>query len=284
MRALVTGADGQLGLDLVDHLRDAGDDVVALGRGELDVSIEPAVWAAIRDHEPDAVLHAAAWTDVDGAEDDPDRAHRVNALASWWLARACASSGATLVMVSTDYVFGGDAGRVRPYSEFDLPAPINTYGRSKAAGEELVRRTLPEHHIVRTSGLFGSRGRNIVTTLLERGRAGEPVRVVDDQTTSPTSTRDLAAALREVAVSGRHGTWHRTSSGSCTWFELAQAIYEEAGLDVDLAPTTSAELERPAPRPAYSVLSNRHAELSGLTPLPHWRDGLRRMLGELGVT
>lgn len=285
MRAIVTGAGGQLGLDLTDVLRDQGDEVVPLTHAELDVASEPAVWAAVRDHQPEVVFHCAAWTNVDGCEEDPDRAHQVNALGSWWLARACAATGSTLVMVSTDYVFdgtgAGDPDAPRPYTEFDPVDPLNAYGRSKAAGEDLVRRTLAEHHIVRTAWVCGARGSNFVKTLLRVGREQGRARVVDDQLGSPTFTRDLAAALREVAVSGRYGTWHRTNTGSCTWFELTQAIYEEAGLDVDLEPMSSDELDRPAPRPAYSVLSNRHAELSGLMAMPHWRDGLRRMLDEL---
>ncbi len=286
MRVLVTGAGGQLGLDLLDHCRDTGDEVVGLAHADLDVADEAAVVAAVRDHRPDVVMHTAAWTNVDGCEQDPDRAHRVNALGSWWVARACHEAGATMVMVSTDYVFEGEArlagdGTPMPWTEFDPIQPLNAYGRSKAAGEQLVRQALREHHIVRTAWVCGARGGNFVRTMLRVGREQGQARVVDDQVGSPTFTRDLAAALREVAVSGRHGTWNRTNTGSCSWYELAGAIYETAGVDVDLSPMSSDELERPAPRPAYSVLSDRHATAAGLTPLPHWRDGLAAMLAEL---
>jgi dTDP-4-dehydrorhamnose reductase len=287
VRAIVTGAEGQLGLDLVDHLVAMGDTVAGLDHAELDVTDEPAVWGAVRDHRPDVVFHCAAWTDVDGCEADPDRAHRVNALGSWWLARACAAAGATLVLVSTDHVFGGASGAAaagdrRHYTEFDAVAPVNAYGRSKAAGEELVRATLAQHHIVRTAWVCGARGSNFVRTMLRIGRERGEARVVDDQVGSPTFTRDLAVALREVAVSGRYGTWHRTNSGICSWFDLAAATYELAGLDVELTRMSSDDLDRPAPRPAYSVLSNRHAELSGLSAMPPWRDGLAALLAELG--
>lgn len=288
MRVLITGAGGQLGLDLVDHCRDTGDEVVALTHADLDVAVEPDVVAAVRDHEPDVVLHTAAWTDVDGCEQDPDRAHRVNALGSWWLARACHDARATLLMVSTDYVFEGvarrdGAGAPMPWTEFDTLAPLNAYGRSKAAGEQLVRQALREHHIVRTAWVCGARGSNFVRTMLRVGRDQGVARVVDDQVGSPTFTRDLAVSLREVAVSGRYGTWNRTNRGSCSWYELAAATYELAGIDVDLSPMSSDELDRPAPRPAYSVLSDRHATAAGLTPMPHWRDGLAAMLAELAT-
>lgn len=288
MKVLVTGAGGQLGLDLVDHCRDTGDEVVGVGFDDLDVADEAAVFAGVRDHQPDVVLHAAAWTDVDGCEQDPERAHRVNALGSWWVARACHEAGATMVMVSTDYVFGGDGrhrahgdGTPMPWTEFDTLAPLNAYGRSKAAGEQLVRQTLREHHVVRTAWVCGARGSNFVTTMLRVGREQGVARVVDDQVGSPTFTRDLARALREVAVSGRYGTWNRTNRGSCTWYDLAAATFELAGIEVELTAMSSDELDRPAARPAFSVLSDRHATTAGLTPLPHWRDGLAAMLAEL---
>lgn len=287
MRVLITGAGGQLGLDLVDHCTEAGDVVVGLTHADLDVSDEPAVWAAVRDHEPDVVYHCAAWTAVDGCEDDPDRAHRVNALGSWWLARACDAAGASLVMLSTDYVFDGQGGastggEPAPYTEFEPIDPLNAYGRSKAAGEQLVRQTLDAHYIVRTAWVCGARGNNFVKTMLRVGKERGEARVVDDQVGSPTFTRDLSRALRELAVSGRYGTYHRTNGGTCSWYDLAAATYELAGVEVDLQPMKSDELDRPAPRPAYSVLSDRHSVLSGLSPLPHWREGLRDLLDELG--
>ena len=277
MKVLVTGASGQLGLDLLDEF--AAADTVGLTHADLDVADEAAVVAAVRDHEPDVVIHAGAWTDVDGCELDPDRAHAVNALGSWWVARACRLARATMVMVSTDYVFDGHG--TRPYTEFDPTAPVSAYGRSKDAGEQLVRATLCEHAIVRTAWVCGARGKNFVRTMLRVGREQGSARVVDDQVGSPTFTRDLAAAIREIAVSGRFGTFHRTNDGTCSWYELAAATFELAGLDVALSPMKSTELDRPAPRPSYSVLSDRHSVLSGLREMPTWRDGLARLLDEL---
>ena len=278
-RVLVTGAGGQLGLDLLDAF--ARTQVVGRTRAELDVADRDAVHDTIRDVAPDVVVHAAAWTDVDGCEDDHDRAHAVNALGPWWVAQACADVGATMVHVSTDYVFDGSDNAGRAWTEFDPVAPLNQYGRSKAAGEALVRQTLARHHIVRTAWVSGARGQNFVRTMLRLGRERGAVSVVDDQVGSPTFTRDLAAAIVELSTADVHGTWNRTNTGHCSWYDLAAATFELAGVDVELSRTTSDAFPRPAARPAWSVLDPRHATQAGLTPLPDWRDGLARMLAEL---
>lgn len=286
MDVVVVGAAGQLGSELVDGWD--GDDVTALTRADLDVTDEGAVLATIGELAPEVVVNCTAWTAVDACEDDPERAHRVNALAPWWLARACREVAARLVHVSTDYVFGGSAptgtdGRRRGWTVFDPVDPRSVYGRSKAAGEELVRSTLREHHVVRTAWVCGAHGRNFVTTMLDLADRGGPVRVVDDQHGSPTFTADLAVALRELAGSDRYGTWHRTNSGQATWYDLAAATFELAGRDVDLGPQPSSALDRPAPRPSWSVLDATHETTSGLAPLPPWREGLRDLLAELGA-
>ena len=284
MKVLVTGAGGQLGLDLLDAFAD--HDVVGLGSADLDVADEPAVAAAVADHAPDLVLNAAAWTDVDGCEADPDRAHRVNALGPWWLARACLRTDATLVTVSTDYVFSGPPergpdGRVRGWTEFDPVRPLNTYGRSKAAGEQLVRETLPAHHIVRTAWLCGARGDSFVRTMLRLGRERDELQVVDDEVGSPTFCRDLARAVRTLAVSGRHGTVHLVNEGRCSRHELAVRALQLAGIDVQVSPVGSDAFRRPAARPTFSVLDTAHARLSGVPPLPPWEEGLAALVTEL---
>jgi len=286
VKVVVTGAGGQLGLDLVDAFAD--HETVGLTRAQLDVTDEAAVAEALATLRPALVINAAAGTDVDGCEADPEGAHRANALAPWWLARGCERIGATLVTFSTDYVFGGSAptgpaGAPRGYTEEDAVAPLSVYGRSKAAGERLVRETLREHHIVRTAWVSGARGRNFVRTMLRLAEAGGPVRVVDDQTGSPTFTRDLAAAVRRLAVSGRYGTVHLVNEGVATWFDLAAAVFARSGHAVDLAPQPSSAVARPAPRPTWSVLDTTHARTMGVGPLPHWEDGLDRLLDELGV-
>jgi dTDP-4-dehydrorhamnose reductase len=277
---LITGAEGQLGLDLLDAFEEA----VGVAHRDLDVADEGAVFDAVTRIAPDLVVNAAAWTDVDGCESDPGRAHEVNALGPWWLARACREVGAALLTVSTDYVFDGErpAHAARGHSEFDPTVPASEYGRSKLAGEWLVRQTLREHYIVRTAWLAGARGSNFVRTMLRVGRERGAARVVDDQMGSPTFTRDLAPAIREIAASRRYGTYHRTNSGRCSWYDLARETFDLAGLDVDLQRMTSDELVRPAPRPAFSVLSNLHAERAGLRVFRPWQDGLRDLLFELG--
>lgn len=277
MRALITGASGQLGTDLRAAFAD--DHVVALDRADLDVAHEPSMVAAVRDAAPDVVVHAAAFTAVDACETDPHHAWRVNALGAWWAARAAALADAAIVYVSTDYVFDGTLGR--PYTEFDPVSPRSVYGRSKEGGEQLVRRACAAHYIVRTSWVHGRVGGNFAKTMLRVGRERGAVRVVDDQSGSPTFTFDLAPAIRALAVSGRYGTYHLTNAGSCTWFEFARAIFAEASLDVDVSPTDAASWGAPAPRPPYSVLDNHLARLLGLDPLPHWRDSLPRLLAEL---
>ncbi|MGH8884437.1 MAG: dTDP-4-dehydrorhamnose reductase [Egibacteraceae bacterium] len=279
MRVLVTGAGGQLGHDLMRAF--AQDEVVGLARAELDVASEPAVVAAVRDHAPDLVVHAAAFTKVDACEAEPETAWRVNALGSWWVARACALAEAAMVYLSTDYVFDGTADR--PYTEFDPVGPRSVYGRTKEAGEQLVRETLSAHYIVRTSWVQGAHGANFVKTMLRLGRERDTVSVVDDQTGSPTFTFDLAPTIRQLAVTGRHGTYHLTNAGHCTWFAFAQAIFAEAGLDVTCRPIDTAAFGAPAPRPAFSVLDNLKARLVGLEPLPEWRASLKRLIAELDV-
>lgn len=273
MRVILTGADGQLGRALRPALHQ--HEVVLAGR-DLDVTDEAAVSRAVHGSEPDLVIHAAAWTDVDGCEQEPDRAHRINALGAWWVARACRRVGAAMLLLSTDHVFPGD--REEPWTEFDPVAPVNAYGRSKAAAEALVRETLREHYIVRTAWLMGGGGRDFVIRVLDRAREDGQVAVVDDQFGSPTFAPDLAEALAELVATRRFGTYHRTNAGPASRYELARAALELTGSPVEARPMTSDRLQQPAARPAHAVLSDRHAVLSGLTPLRHWRDALADML------
>lgn len=277
MRVVITGAAGQLGHDLQKAFAD--DEVLAIDVAECDITDEAAVMAVITDFAPELVVHGAAYTAVDKAEEDEDTAWRVNALGSWWVARACKVVGASMVYVSTDYVFDGTLGRA--YTEFDHTSPQGVYARTKEAGEQLVRETLPEHYVVRTSWVQGEHGNNFVKTMLRLGAERDTLTVVADQTGSPTFTADLAPAIRRLAVTGRFGTYHVTNSGQCTWFEFAQAIFAEAGLDVRVEPTTTASYGAPAPRPAYSVLDNRKANLTGIGPLRPWREALADLLRTL---
>ena len=282
MRLLVTGAGGQLGADLLRVAR--GHDVVGPTRAELDVTDPAAVERAVKEVRPDAVLNAAAYTAVDAAETDEATAAAVNAEAPATLARICALRGAGLVHVSTDYVFAGDAGR--PY-QVDAPVgPRSTYGRTKLAGERAVRELLPERSwVVRTAWVYGASGSNFVRTMARLESTRDTVEVVDDQRGSPTWSRDLAAGLLALVEAGPPpGIYHCTNAGETTWYGLARAVFEELGADPErVRPTTTAAFPRPAPRPAYSVLSPAAWLAAGLPPTRPWRDALHAAFAEVGA-
>jgi dTDP-4-dehydrorhamnose reductase len=221
-------------------------------------------------HRPGLVLHTAAWTDVDGAERDPEGAAAVNVAGT----RRVAELGAPVVYYSTDYVFDGEKGE--PYVESDEPSPRSVYGRTKLEGE----REIQDGWIVRSSWLFGWTGRNFVRTMLRLAEQQDEVRVVADQRGCPTFVGHLAAATREL-LDRPQGVWHVAAEGDCTWAEFAEAIFEEAEVSCRVVPITTAEFGAPAPRPSYSVL---RSERPGAPRLPHWREGLRECLARLGAT
>jgi len=263
---LVTGAGGQLGAALREVFADLP--LVALTREDWDVSRPaPAGLPAV-----DVVLHAAAWTDVDGAEREPERAAAVNVGGVRHAADLAARLGARLVVFSTDYVFDGQ--KREPYLESDLPGPLSVYGRTKLEGEAAAGG---DAWIVRTSWLFGWTGRNFVRTMLRLGAERDEVAVVDDQRGSPTYVGHLAAAVREL-LERPPGLWHLAAEGECTWADLAETVFEEAGLACRVRRIGSADLGRAAQRPAYSVL---RSERAGAPRLPHWRAGLRACLDRL---
>jgi dTDP-4-dehydrorhamnose reductase len=264
MRLLVTGAAGMLGRDVVAAAESAGHDVVALARRDLDIADADAVRAAVDAARPEAVVNCAAWTDVDGAEADEDGATRINGAGAGNLAAAAPF----IVHVSSDYVFDGFA--TQPYVEADSTGPRSAYGRSKLAGEVAVAEA-GEHAIVRSSWLFGTHGKNFVATMLKLAADRDEVNVVADQIGCPTYTGHLAPALVEIAERHLTGILHVSGGGQCSWHELAQAAFEEAGTGTTANPVTTAEFPRPAPRPPWSVLrSTRHEA----PVLPYWRHGL----------
>ena len=271
MRVLITGANGMLGRDLQAAL--AGHEVTALARADLDVTDAAAVAAAVRGH--DAVVNCAAYTKVDDAETHEDQAYAVNATGPANLAAACAETGARLVTVSTDYVFDGDA--TEPYAE-DLPRdPINAYGRTKAAGEELALAAHPAGtYVVRTAWLYGEHGPNFARTMLNLAKTKDAWSVVDDQLGQPTWTADLASQIVALLDAGAPaGIYHGTNSGQATWYEFARAVLEESGLDPErITPTDSASFVRPAPRPSYSVLGHDAWATAGIPEMRPWREAL----------
>jgi dTDP-4-dehydrorhamnose reductase len=275
MRVLVTGAAGMLGRDVVLAGRRSGHDVVALAHAELDVTDGDAVAHAVAGASPDAVVNCAAWTDVDGAESNPDAAHAVNAGGARAVAAAAERAEASLVHVSTDYVFDGLADR--PYAESDPPAPRSVYGESKLAGERAVAETAARHAIVRSSWLFGAGGRNFVETMLGLAAERDELDVVVDQVGSPTWTGHLAAALVGLAEDSAEGVFHVAGAGACSWHAFAVEILRQSGLDRRVRTITSDQLDRPAPRPPYSVL---RTERRDAPVLPPWQEGLSGYLAE----
>lgn len=283
MRALVTGAGGQLGVELCGALVAAGDEVVAAGRDRLDVTSREEVLGAVLGIRPEVVYHCAAWTDVDGCEGDPGRALLVNALAGRHVAEACRLAGSHLVAVSTDYVFAGDGSR--PYVEWDETGPRSEYGRSKLGGEREVLAGCPGAAVVRTSWLCGAAGPNVVRTALRLAtEPGRELAFVDDQVGCPTFTSDLAPLLRRLGVARAPGTFHATNQGATSWHGFVVAVLTEAGHDPSrVRPIATADLipARPAARPAYSVLDGAALRGSGFEPLPHFSDPLARLVKEL---
>jgi dTDP-4-dehydrorhamnose reductase len=275
---LVTGAGGMLAQAVRPALDRAGHAVVALTHAELDVTDPARVHAAVASARPDWVCHLAAYTDVDGCEARFDHALSVNGEGAGHVAAAAHAAGAAVLSISTDYVFAGDD--PRPRGEDDPVGPVSAYGRSKLAGENAVRAANPRHLIVRTAWLYGRGGKNFVDTIRERALAGTALSVVDDQHGSPTWTKDLASALLQLMESRAEGTFHATNAGECTWHEFAREICAQVGAQVEVARQSSAQLARPAKRPAYSVLDTSKLRQALGRGMPHWRDALTRYVAQ----
>lgn len=265
----VIGAGGQLGTAFVDLL---GDRARSVDRSELDLSDLAAIPAWIRQHRPEVLINCAGYTAVDAAESDPDAARLVNATAVGVLAEATREMGVGFVTFSTDYVFDGT--KPTPYLESDIPNPLSVYGRTKWEGERLALQANPDTLLIRTSWVISGTHRNFVATMLELMRKGS-VSVVEDQRGKPTITDDLAAATLRCVDKGVTGLLHLANQGATTWFGLAREVAELAGLDPEkVKPISTEEFERPAPRPANSVLGSERLEVLEIDPLPHYRDSL----------
>lgn len=285
MRIAVTGGNGLLGSELCRQL---GAEALPLARPEFDLCDAALVRRTLEALRPDAVVNAAAYTDVDRAEAEPEACRRVNVEGVEHLVAACRDLDCPLVQIGTDYVFGGDATRSEPYRENDPPWPLGVYGQSKLEAERIVARH-GEHLIVRTSGLYGpldaavaerpARRRHFVDTMLNLGRARGALRVVADQRLSPSYAPHVARGLLWLLRAGARGTFHVVNAGEASWFDLAAETFRVAGLEVALTPITAAEYAAPAPRPRYSVLdTGKYAALGG-PPLPPWQEALREYLG-----
>ena len=286
MRTLITGSNGMLGRDLCPILAKdhevLGADIVGAGNEQfqfykMDITNPDSVKEIFDKTRPDIIVHTAAWTDVDGCEQDPDKAQKVNADGTQNIAKAAAAINIPVVYVSTDFVFDGE--KDAPYREDDPTGPINAYGRSKLGGEEAVREYLDNYAIVRTSWLYGAQGKNFVNTIISKGKEKGHLKVVNDQVGGPTYTKDLSTAIKcivDCAIKPYKETFHVSNTGSCTWRDFACEIRDYAGLEgVTIDPIESVELDRPATRPKYSVLDTSKMEKVVGVKMRSWKEALK---------
>jgi len=288
MHVLVTGANGMLGIDLCRMLEEAGHSVVRTDVGaregmtvpaweRLDMTDPENVASLILHHQPDAVIHTAAYTDVDGCERDPDKAYRFNAQGTWNVAAVCGAHNILLVYISTDFIF--DGAKTEPYTEFDTPNPLSHYGGSKLAGERLVAQLCRKHFIARTSWLFGVHGPSFPGKMIDLAATKTELNVVCDQVGSPTHTIDLAAKIISLLPTSLYGTYHISNRGSCSWCEFASATLRLAGKpNVIVHPMPASQWPSPTRRPAYSVLRHFALELQGKDDLRTWQDSLEEYI------
>jgi len=282
VKTLLIGADGQLGTDIVKVY--PREELIPLTIQDLDVRDYDEVRRQFREYAPEVVINTSAYHRVDECEDYPERAMEVNALAVRNMAIVCKEIDAALVHCSTDYVFDGEA--TEPYTEEDAPRPLSAYAISKLAGELYIRYLHEKHFILRLCGLYGvvgslEKGTNFVETMLKLAKEGKDIKVVDDQTLTPTYTHVLAPRIKALTETKQYGLYHMTCEGGCSWYEFTKAIFDLSGLKANLSPTTSDVYKQPAKRPRYSVLENANLKkLSSVPPMPHWRDALKEYLEE----
>ena len=276
MKVFVTGASGQLGFDVCLELERRGIEHKGVSSKELDIRDDMAVQRMLAEYRPDAVIHCAAYTQVDRAEDEPEQCFAVNALGTRNIALACGAVGAKLLYISTDYVFPGTG--QRPYEPEDETGPLSIYGKSKLEGEKAVKELLDRFFIVRISWAFGVNGGNFIRTMLRLSETHDTVRVVADQVGSPTYTADLALLLCDMIQTEKYGIYHATNEGFCSWAELAEAVFSAAGKGTKVQRVTTEEYGAKAPRPHNSRLSKTRLTERGFSLFPPWQDAVARYL------
>lgn len=284
MRVLVTGVNGQLGFDVVNELKNRGYEAVGVDIEDMDITDEAAVKRVLGSEKPDAVIHCAAWTAVDAAEDEENRekVRAINALGTAYIAGVCREIGAKMMYISTDYVFDGQ-GETPWKPDCENFAPLNVYGQAKLEGEMAVRAALEKFFIVRIAWVFGKNGKNFIKTMLSVGRKHPVLRVVDDQIGTPTYTLDLARLLVDMIGTEKYGVYHATNEGGyISWADFAREIFRQAGMDTVVTPVTTAEYGlSKAARPFNSRLDKQKLTEMGFEPLPKWKDALARYLKEI---
>ncbi|WP_047986106.1 dTDP-4-dehydrorhamnose reductase [Ornithinibacillus californiensis] len=278
-KVLVTGAKGQLGMDLVSALNQADYRVYGIGKRQLDVTDFEQIMSQVSKIKPDIIIHCAAYTNVNQAEQHKDTAFLINGIGTRNIAIAAESIEAKLIYISTDYVFDGADNE--PYHEFSQVNPLNVYGQSKLAGEQFVRDFHSKYYIIRTSWVFGVNGENFIKKMLHLSEQNTELTVVNDQTGCPTYTVDLARAIMQIMETNRYGIYHVSNSGSCTWYELTLELFRLTNTSVKLIPCMTEEFPSPAKRPIYSVFDHMALRLNGFDTLPHWKDALDRFVKQL---
>ncbi|WP_349673711.1 dTDP-4-dehydrorhamnose reductase [Lacrimispora sp.] len=279
MKVLVTGVKGQLGYDVVNELKKRGHEAVGVDIQEMDITDEESVNRVIREAAPDAVIHCAAYTAVDAAEDNVELCRAVNARGTGNIARVCKALDIRMMYISTDYVFNGLG--TRPWEPDDQREPLNIYGQTKYEGELEVEENLKKYFIVRIAWVFGVNGKNFIKTMLNLGKTRDKLSVVADQIGSPTYTFDLARLLVDMIETEKYGRYHATNEGLCSWYDFACEIFKQAGMNVTVEPVTSDQFPVKAKRPMNSRISKDKLIENGFQPLPSWQDALRRYLTEI---
>ena len=279
MKVLVTGTKGQLGYDVVNELEKRGHTAVAVDIEEMDITDAVSVERGIAEAEVEAVIHCAAYTAVDAAEDNVEICRRVNAEGTENIAKVCKKLDLKMIYISTDYVFDGEG--ERPWEPDDERHPLNVYGQTKYEGELAVEKYLEKYFIVRIAWVFGVNGKNFIKTMLKLSETHEELNVVDDQVGSPTYTYDLAVLLVDMVESDKYGRYHATNEGLCTWYEFAKEIFRQAGVEVKVNPVTSDMFPAKAKRPKNSRMSKEKLDANGFHRLPTWQDALERYLSEI---
>lgn len=279
MKVFVTGVKGQLGFDVMNELKKRNIEAVGVDIDEMDITDKLQVEKVITKEVPDAVIHCAAYTAVDAAEDHVEICRKVNAEGTRNIAKICEKLDIKMMYISTDYVFNGQG--TRPWEPDDEREPLNVYGQTKYEGELAVEQYVKKFFTVRIAWVFGIHGKNFIKTMLNLGKTHDKLTVVNDQTGSPTYTYDLARLLVDMIQTEKYGRYHATNEGLCTWYEFACEIFKQAGMNVEVAPVTSDEYPAKAKRPENSRMNKEKLKENGFEPLPAWRDALSRYLKEI---
>ena len=279
MKVLVTGVKGQLGYDVVNELVKRGHTAIGTDIEEMDITDKNSVNSVIMENTPDAVIHCAAYTAVDAAEDNAELCRKINAEGTQNIADVCKELDIKMIYISTDYVFDGQG--ERPWEPEDERTPLNVYGQTKYEGELAVQNTLDKYFIVRIAWVFGVNGKNFIKTMLNLGKTRDSLTVVNDQFGSPTYTYDLAKLLVDMVETDKYGIYHATNEGICTWYEFACEIFKQAGINVKVSPVSASEYPAKAKRPSNSRMSKEKLTEQGFEKLPAWQDALARYLKEI---